>query len=208
MNMNNVIQCAFYLLVMLALTKPLGWYMAKVFEGEIPGPVRWLKPIEHLIYKLWGVDPKEEMDWKTYTYAVLWSGAIGFLLFYLIERVQHLLPLNPLAMGPMVPDVAFNTALSMLTNTQWQSYGGETTMSYLTQMLGMTVQDFISPAVGMAVLVGLIRGMRGVRGKTIGNFWVDLNRGILYILLPLTILGSAYLLSQGVPQTFKTSYTV
>jgi K+-transporting ATPase ATPase A chain len=208
MNMNNVIQCAFYLLVMLALTKPLGWYMAKVFEGEIPGPVRWLKPIEHLIYKLWGVDPKEEMDWKTYTYAVLWSGAIGFLLFYLIERIQHLLPLNPLAMGPMVPDVAFNTAMSMLTNTQWQAYGGETTMSYLTQMICMTVQDFISPAVGMAVLVGLIRGMRGVRGKTIGNFWVDLNRGILYILLPLTVFGSAYLLSQGVPQTFKTSYTV
>ncbi|HVO33708.1 MAG TPA: potassium-transporting ATPase subunit KdpA [Elusimicrobiota bacterium] len=208
MNMNNVAQCALYMLALLALTKPLGWYMAKIFEGEIPGPVRWLKPIERLTYRLWGVDPNEEMDWKTYAYAVLWSGFIGFLLFYLVERIQQHLPLNPLALGPVAPDVAFNAALSFLTNTQWQSYGGETTMSYLTQMLCMTVQDFISPAVGMAVLVALIRGMRGVRGRTIGNFWVDLNRGIVYILLPLTIAGSLFLLQQGIPQTFKTSYTV
>src|SRR5476651_1251853 len=107
MNWNNVVQCLFYIGVMLALTKPLGWYMAEVFEGKAPFLGRLLGPIERLIYKIWGVDPKEEMDWKTYSYAVLWSGAIGFLVFYLIERIQHLLPLNPLALGPMVPDVAF-----------------------------------------------------------------------------------------------------
>src|SRR4029077_12190584 len=127
-------------------------------------------------------DPKEEMDWKTYASSVLASGAVSFLFFYLIQRIQHHLPLNPAGLGPVAPDLAFNTALSFLTNTQWQSYGGETTMSYLTQNVCPLVQDFISPAVGMAVMVGLIRGMRGVRGKTIGNFWVDLNRGILYIL--------------------------
>jgi K+-transporting ATPase ATPase A chain len=208
MNMNNLIQCLFYVLAIAALTKPVGWYMAKVYEGAMPGPARWLVPIERLIYKIWGVDPQEEMDWKTYAFAVLWSGAIGFLFFYLIERIQHHLPLNPAALGPVAPDLAFNTAMSFLTNTQWQSYGGETTMSYLTQMTCQTVQDFISPAAGMAVLVGLIRGLRGVRGKTIGNFWVDLNRSILYILLPLSIVVSLFLVSQGVPQTLKPYYTV
>jgi len=208
MNTNNVIQCLFYLAALLALTKPVGWYMAKVYEGEIPGPMKWLRPIENLIYKIWGVDPKEEMDWKTYAFAVLWSGAIGFLLFYLIERIQQFLPLNPAGLGAVAPDLAFNTALSFLTNTQWQSYGGETTMSYLTQMTCMTVQNFISPAAGMAVLVALIRGMRGVRGTTVGNFWVDFNRTILYILMPLSIVVSLFLVSQGIPQTLKSYYTV
>jgi K+-transporting ATPase ATPase A chain len=207
MNMNNVVQCAVILLAMAALTKPLGWYMARVYEGQIPGPLRFLRPIEKWTYKLWGVNPKEEMDWKTYAGAVLWSGAVSFLVFYLVERVQQRLPLNPVGLGPVAPDVAFNTALSFLTNTQWQAYGGETTMSYLTQMFCMTVQDFISPAVGMAVLVGLVRGLRGVRGKTIGNFWVDMNRSILYILLPISIVLSLLLVWQGVPQTFQQSCT-
>src|SRR5882724_1344122 len=192
MNTNNLIQCLFYLMAILVLTKPVGWYMAKVYEGEMPGPAKWLVPFERLIYRIWGVNSQEEMDWKTYAFAALWSGAIGFLFFYLIQRIQHHLPLNPAGLGPVVPDVAFNTALSFLTNTEWQAYGGETTMSYLTQMLCMTVQDFISPAAGMAVLIGLIRGMRGIRGKTIGNFWVDLNRSILYILMPLSIVVSLF----------------
>jgi len=208
MNTNNLIQCLIYLMAMLALTKPVGWYMAKVYEGDMPGPAKWLVPIERLIYKIWGVDPQEEMDWKTYAFAALWSGAISFLLFYLIERIQQHLPLNPAGFGPVAPDLAFNTALSFLTNTQWQAYGGETTMSYLTQMLCMTVQDFISPAAAMAVLVALIRGLRGVRGKTIGNYWVDFNRTILYILLPLSIVTSLFLVSQGMPQTLKPYYTV
>ena len=193
---------------MLALTKPLGWYMAEIYEGKIPGPAKLLRPIERLAYKLWGVNPDEEMDWKTYAYAVLWSGVFGFIVFYFIERFQHHLPLNPMAQTPMAPDLAFDTAISLVTNTEWQSYGGETTMSYLTQMACMTVQDFISPAVGMAVMVALIRGMRGVRGKTVGNFWVDLNRSMLYILLPLSVVWSLLLVSQGMPQTFKASYTV
>jgi K+-transporting ATPase ATPase A chain len=138
----------------------------------------------------------------------MWSGFISFLVFYGVERIQHLLPLNPNGLGPVAPDISFNTALSFLTNTEWQSYGGETTMSYLTQMLCMTVQDFISPAVALGVLVALIRGMRGVRGKTVGNFWVDLNRGILYILLPLALAVSLVLVWQGMPQTFKPSQTV
>src|ERR1035438_4563504 len=208
MNTNNLVQCLLFLVAMLALTKPLGWYMAKIYEGETPGPSRWLRPFERLTYKLWGVDPTEEMTWKTYAYAVLWSGVIGFIVFYAIERLQHLLPLNPVGQTPMAPDLAFNTAISLVTNTEWQSYGGETTMSYLTQMACMTVQDFISPAVGMAVLVGLIRGMRGVRGRTIGNFWVDLTRSMLYILAPLSIIWSLLLVWQGMPQTFKGSYTV
>lgn len=208
MSLNNVIQCLIYFGGMLALTKPLGWYMAKVYEGDIPGPMKWVRPIEHFIYKLWGVDRQEEMSWKTYAYAVLWSGIAGFIFFYVLERFQYRLPLNPLRLGAMTPDLAFNTAISLVTNTEWQSYGGETTMSYLTQMLGMTVQDFISPAVGMAVMVALIRGMRGIKGKTIGNFWVDLNRSILYILLPISLVFSLVLVWQGMPQTFKSSQTV
>jgi len=208
MNTNNFVQCALYLLALIAVTKPLGWYMARVYEGKAPGIARWLGPIERLTYKLWGVDPNEEMTWKTYATSVLWSGVFGFLVFYAIERLQHHLPLNPMAQGPMDPHLAFNTAISLITNTEWQSYGGETTMSYLTQMFCMTVQDFVSAAVGMAVMVGLVRGMRGVRGKTIGNFWVDMNRSILYILLPVSILWSLLLVQQGMPQTFKPSVTV
>ena len=208
MNMNNLVQCGIYLVSMLALSVPLGWYMAEVYEGRMPGPAKFLVPVERWMYKFWGVDPSEEMDWKTYAWAVLWSGFAGFLVFYAVERSQQHLPLNPMAMGPVVPDQAFNIALSFLTNTQWQCYGGETTLSYLTQMICMTVQDFISPAVGMAVLVGLIRGMRGVKGKTIGNAWVDINRSILYILLPISVVLSLLLVWRGMPQTFKQSYTV
>jgi K+-transporting ATPase ATPase A chain len=208
MNMNNFIQCALLLGAMLAFTKPLGWYMAEIYEGRTPGPARLLKGIERLMYKLWGVDPGEEMDWKTYAWAVLWSAFFGFLLVYLLERIQNHLPLNPVGLGPVVPDVAFNTAVSFVTNTNWQAYGGETTMSYLTQMICMTVQQFISAGVGMSVLIVLIRGIRGVQGKTLGNFWVDLNRSLVYILLPISVVISLVLVWQGMPQTLKPSYTV
>jgi len=129
MNTNNLVQCFCFVGAMFALTKPLGWYMAKVYDGEAPLLGRLLGPIEKLIYKIWGVDPKEEMDWKTYAYAVLWSGFISFLAFYFIERFQQHLPLNPSGLGPVAPDLSFNTSLSFLTNTEWQSYGGESTMS-------------------------------------------------------------------------------
>ena len=208
MNTNNLIQCLFYLLAMLAITKPLGWYIAKVYEGEAPGLGRVFGGFEKLLYRLCGVDSKEEMNWKTYAKAVMIFSTVSVLALYFLQRVQHLLPLNPMAMSPVAPDLAWNTAMSFTTNTDWQSYGGETTMSYLTQMCGMVVQNFASAAVGIAVMVALIRGMRGVRGKTIGNFWVDLCRGVLYILMPISVVLAILFVWQGIPQTLKPSQTV
>ena len=208
MNTNNLIQCLFYLLAMLAVTKPLGWYIAKVYEGEAPWLGRVFGGFEKFLYRICGVDSKEEMNWKTYAKAVMMFSTVSVLALYFLQRIQHLLPLNPMAMTPVAPDLAWNTAMSFTTNTDWQSYGGETTMSYLTQMCGMVVQNFASAAVGMAVMVALIRGMRAVKGKTIGNFWVDLCRGVLYILLPISVILAVVFVSQGIPQTFKPSQTV
>ena len=208
MNTNNLIQCLFYLLAMLAVTKPLGWYIAKVYEGEAPWLGRVFGGFEKFLYRICGVDSKEEMNWKIYAKAVMVFSTVSVLALYFLQRIQNLLPLNPTAMTPVAPDLAWNTAMSFTTNTDWQSYGGETTMSYLTQMCGMVVQNFASAAVGMAVMVALIRGMRAVKGKTIGNFWVDLCRGVLYILLPISVILAVVFVSQGIPQTFKTSQTV
>ena len=208
LNTNSLIQCLFYLLAMLAITKPLGWYIAKVYEGEAPGLGRTLGGFEKFLYRLCGVDSKEEMDWKAYAKAVMIFSTVSVFALYFLQRLQHRLPLNPMAMSPIAPDLAWNTAMSFTTNTDWQSYAGETTMSYLTQMCGMVVQNFASAAVGIAVMVALIRGMRGVRGKTIGNFWVDLCRGVLYILLPMSVVLAIVFVWQGIPQTFKPSQTV
>ena len=208
MNTNNLIQCLFYVLAMLAVTKPLGWYIAKVYEGEAPWLGRVFGGFEKFLYRICGVDSKEEMNWKIYAKAVMVFSTVSVLALYFLQRIQHLLPLNPTAMTPVAPDLAWNTAMSFTTNTDWQSYGGETTMSYLTQMCGMVVQNFASAAVGMAVMVALIRGMRAVKGKTIGNFWVDLCRGVLYILLPISVVLAVAFVAQGIPQTFKTSQTV
>ncbi len=152
MTPNGILQIALYLVVLLALVKPLGWYMARVYEGQPAGLDRVLGPLERLIYRLAGVRPEEEMDWKTYAFAMLIFNMAGLVAVYLLQRLQGILPLNPQGLGAVSPDSAFNTAASFATNTNWQSYGGETTMSYLTQMLGLTVQNFVSAAAGMAVL--------------------------------------------------------
>src|ERR1017187_9563911 len=206
MNINNLTQCLIYLGVLLLLVKPLGLYMAKVYEGTPMWIDKILGPIERLIYKLSGVK-KDEMSWKTYAVATMLFNGVGILAVYLIQRVQVHLPLNPMAMTPVSPDSSFNTAVSFVTNTNWQGYGGESTMSYLTQMLALTVQNFVSAATGMAVLVAMIRGFARKKAETIGNFWVDMIRTTLYILLPLSVVLSLALVWQGMPQTFKLPLT-
>ena len=201
MTTNILVQIGLYFLVLLALAKPLGWYMARVYEAKPCGLDVVLGPIERALYRLSGIRPADEMDWKVYGLAMLLFNAAGLLLLYGLQRVQHLLPLNPAGLGIVAPDLAFNTAVSFATNTNWQAYGGETTLSYLTQMLGLTVQNFVSAATGMAVLVALIRGLARRSVQTIGNFWTDMIRSTLYILLPLAVLLALLLVSQGVVQT-------
>ncbi|MCR4412984.1 MAG: potassium-transporting ATPase subunit KdpA [Thermoguttaceae bacterium] len=198
-----ILQMGLYLAVLLLLAKPLGWYMARVYEGKPCGlgwAVGWL---ERLIYRLCGIDPTEEMAWTTYAKTMLVLNLLGFGAVYALLRLQHLLPLNPEHLAAAAPDLAMNTAASFATNTNWQNYGGETTLSYLTQMLGLAVQNFLSAATGMAVLVALIRGFVRHSAQTIGNFWYDLTRSTLYILLPLSVVGALLLVSQGVVQTLR-----
>jgi potassium-transporting ATPase potassium-binding subunit len=206
---NNLLQIALYLTALLLLVKPLGAFMARVYEGErIPVLDGLFGPVEQTLYRLAGVKPKTEMDWKHYAAAVLAFGLISTMAVYGLQRLQHLLPLNPQGQAAVAPDLAFNTATSFATNTNWQSYSGETTLSYLTQMLGLTVQNFVSAAAGMAVLIALIRGFARKTVATIGNFWVDLTRSTLYILLPLSLALALVLVSQGVVQTFSNYKTV
>lgn len=207
MTWNNVIQCVIYLAALLVLVKPLGTYMAWVYEGKPMRLDKLLNPIERIVYRF-SCARTEEMTWKTYAVAMMSFNAVGILIVYLLQRVQHHLPMNPMGMGPISPDSSFNTAVSFTSNTNWQGYGGETTMSYLTQMLALTVQNFVSAATGMAVLVAMIRGFARKSTNTIGNFWVDMVRSVLYILMPLSIVMSIFLVWQGVPQTFQTSVTV
>jgi K+-transporting ATPase ATPase A chain len=203
MTLNGFLQLALFLAVLLALVKPLGLYMARVYEGQPVLTDRVLGPVERLIYRLAGVRPDDEMDWKSYAFAVLVFNGLGLLALYALQRLQGSLPLNPEGLPTVSPDSAFNTAVSFTTNTNWQGYGGETTMSYFTQMLGLTVQNFVSAATGMAVLVALIRGFAQRTAQTVGNFWVDLVRSTLYILLPLAAIVALILVSQGVVQTFR-----
>ena len=207
MTTNAVLQVLVFFGVLLALVKPLGWYMARVYEGKPFLLDRLLGPAERAVYRLSGVRPADEMDWKSYAVAMLLFNAAGFLFLYGLQRLQGLLPLNPVNLGAVAPDLAFNTAVSFVTNTNWQAYGGETTFSYLTQMLGLTVQNFVSAATGMAVLVALIRGLNRSTSTTLGNFWSDLVRSTLYILLPLALPLSILLVSQGVVQTFNSYQT-
>jgi len=177
MTANGYLQLAFYLVVLIALAKPLGTYMAAIYEGK-PAIVNQLgAPLERLIYRVCGVKESEEMSWTRYALASLWFTLFGLLAVYGLQRLQALLPLNPAGMGAVSPDSSFNTAVSFVTNTNWQGYGGESTMSYLTQMLALTVQNFVSAALGMAVLIALIRGFARQSSQTLGNFWVDLTRG-------------------------------
>ena len=208
MTLPGIVQLALYLAVLLALVKPLGWFMARVYTGKPCGLDRVLGPLERLFYRVSGVDSKAEMSWKEYAKAVLVFSALGLLSVYGLQRGQALLPLNPQALGAITPDSSFNTSVSFVTNTNWQGYGGEVTMSYLSQMLALGTQNFVSAATGMAVLVALIRGLSRRSAFTIGNFWVDLTRSTLYILLPLSCILALALVSQGVVQSLKPSQTV
>jgi K+-transporting ATPase ATPase A chain len=205
---NGLIQIGFFLGVLLAMAKPLGYYMLRVYEGELPAMVRWMQPAENFLYRLCGVDGKSEMRWTQYAMAMLWFSLLGALAVYALQRLQVWLPLNPQGFAAVSPDSSFNTALSFITNTNWQGYVGESTMSYLTQMLGLSVQNFFSAATGMAVLIALIRGFARHTTETIGNFWVDMTRSTLYILLPLSTVLALVLVSQGVVQNFSAYQTV
>lgn len=208
MTSNDWIQLVLYFVVLAALAKPLGLFMARVFEGKACGLDAALGWLERGIYRVAGVDPNEEMSWRKYTVAVLLFNAVGFVAVYVLLRFQDRLPLNPQQFPANSPDLAFDTAASFASNTNWQSYGGETTMSYLSQMLGLTVQNFVSAASGMAVLVALIRGLVRRSATTIGNVWYDLVRSTVYVLLPLSVLYTLVLVSQGVIQNFQPYQTV
>lgn len=208
MNLNSLFQIIFYVVVLLLLAKPLGSFMAKIYQGEHTFLDRVLGPVERFIYRLSGVKADEDMNWKTYAIAVMLFNILGLLAVYAFQRLQAFLPLNPQELGAIAPDSSWNTAVSFASNTNWQGYGGEVTMSYFSQMLGLTVQNFVSAATGMAVLVALIRGFVRHTAKGIGNFWVDLTRSTLYILLPLSMILALALVSQGVVQTFSEYKTV
>ncbi len=203
MTANGFLQLGFYLAVLLLLAWPLGLYMARIHRGELPIFVRWLQPAERGLYRICGIDPDQDMHWTRYAIAMLVFNLLGFLTVYLLQRTQLWLPFNPESLANTTPDSAFNTAASFATNTNWQGYGGETTMSYLTQMLGLAVQNFVSAASGMAVLVAVMRGFVRKEAGGIGNVWVDLVRSTLYILLPLSLALALALVSQGVVQSFS-----
>jgi K+-transporting ATPase ATPase A chain len=203
MTANGILQLVLYVVVLVALAKPLGAYMARVFEGRRIALDRLLGWFERLVYRLGGIRADQETGWKHYAIAMMTFNIAGLVVLYLLQRLQGVLPLNPQALGAVSPDSSFNTAVSFVTNTNWQGYGGETTMSYLTQMLGLAVQNFVSAATGIATLAAFVRGFARRSAETIGNFWVDLTRTTLYILLPLSFILALALVSQGVVQTFE-----
>ena len=200
---NSIIQYSLYLIILVVLAIPLGKYIGKVMNGEKVFLSKILNPIENFIYKILRIDKDEEMDWKKYSVSIIAFSVIGFVILFLLQIVQGILPLNPEDIKGVTWDLSFNTTSSFVTNTNWQSYSGESQLSYLTQMLGLTVQNFVSAAVGIAVLFALIRGFTRVKGKTIGNFWVDATRSIIHILMPLSIVVSLLIASQGVVQNFS-----
>jgi K+-transporting ATPase ATPase A chain len=199
------VKVALFFLLLFALTKPMGLYMRRVFSGERTFLDRLLRPIERLIYRLGGIDAGREQSWQAYTMAMLIFSGVGLLLTYAIQRLQHVLPLNPDRLGAVAPDLAWNTAVSFTTNTNWQAYVGETTMSHFTQMAGLAFHNFASAAAGIAIAVAVIRGIARQKSATLGNFWVDLVRATLWILLPLSLVSAIVLMSQGVVQNFNPS---
>ena len=208
MSGNGVFQILLYFGVLTALAWPLGGFIARVYLGERTFLSPVLGPVERLTYRLAGVRADDEMDWKRYAVAVIWFSLIGVLFVYALQRLQGFLPLNPQDLGAVSPDSSFNTAISFVSNTNWQGYGGESTMSYLSQMLGLAVQNFVSAAAGMAVLAAFIRGFVRKKMGTVGNFWVDLTRSTLYVLLPISTVLALVLVSQGVVQNFSKAVEV
>ncbi|HEV7411441.1 MAG TPA: potassium-transporting ATPase subunit KdpA, partial [Bradyrhizobium sp.] len=195
------IQILLYCAIVVALAKPLGGYMTAVFNGERTFLSPLLRPVEAGVYWIGGVDEKREQHWLTYTVAMLLFHVGGFVILYAVMRLQAALPFNPAEQSAVAPDLSFNTAISFITNTNWQNYGGESTMSYLVQMLGLTHQNFLSAATGIALAVALIRGFSRSSMRTIGNFWVDVTRCTLYVLLPICVVYTLFLVWQGIPQT-------
>jgi K+-transporting ATPase ATPase A chain len=204
MQTSGWLQLGLYLIALAAITKPMGLYLMQVLD--INGKT-WLdpvlRPLEHLTFRAMGVDPQKEHDWKQYTWAMLLFSLVSCLFTYAILRLQQILPLNPQGFGPMSEHLAFNTAVSFTTNTNWQSYGGESTLSYLAQMVGLTLQNFTSAATGIAIAAALVRGIARHGAKTLGNFWVDLVRTTYYLLLPVCVVFAVFLVSQGMIQNFK-----
>ncbi|MEX2262737.1 MAG: potassium-transporting ATPase subunit KdpA [Bryobacteraceae bacterium] len=202
MTASGIFQISVYFLLLLAMTKPLGSYMARIFEGEQTFVHPVLRPLERLLYSLGGVKENVEQRWTQYAASLLSFSLFGFLFLYLFQLLQGILPLNPMSFGATTPDLAFNTAVSFATNTNWQSYVGETTLSYLVQMVGLTVQNFVSAAAGIAVAVAVVRGFARQQASVIGNFWVDLVRATVYVLLPISLAAALLLCSEGVIQNF------
>src|SRR5580700_7390624 len=200
MTINGWIQIALYVVIIIAITKPLGGYMTRVFNGDktLLSPI--LRPIERMLYGISGVDEKEDQHWLVYAIAMLAFSMAGFLSLYALQRLQAVLPFNPQAQPAVGEHLAFNTSVSFITNTNWQSYVPETTMSYLVQMAGLTVHNFLSAATGIVLAVALIRGFARRSAQGVGNFWVDLTRCTLYILLPVSIIVGLFFIWQGMPQ--------
>jgi len=203
MTLNGWLQIGFFLLAIFLVTPPLGRFMSKVFARERTWLDPALRPIERLVYRLTGVDETHGMRWTEYAAALLLFSIVSMLVLYGMQRVQHLLPFNPQGFGPVAPDLAFNTAVSFTTNTNWQAYSGESTMSYFTQMAGLAYHNVVSAAVGISVAIAFIRGLAQKEQETLGNFWVDLVRATLWVLLPIAVVGSLFLVSQGVVQNLK-----
>src|SRR4029077_3060564 len=196
-------QIAIYCAIVTLLVKPFGGYMTQVFTGERTFLSPVLGPVERGIYWLCGVDEKQEQHWVTYAVAMLLFSVAGFLSLYALQRFQNILPFNPAGQSAVEQGLAFNTAMSFITNTNWQSYTPETTMSYLVQMAGLTVHNFVSAAAGIALALALVRGFTRRQAKTVGNFWVDLTRGTLYILLPIAVVVTLFFVWQGMPQNLN-----
>src|SRR3954471_15917206 len=208
MTANGWIQIGVYLLAILAATPLLGRFMTRVFNRERTWLDPILRPLERLIYRSTGVDETREMRWTEYAVAMLAFSVVSMLVLYLMQRVQQWLPWNPQGFAAVPPDLAFNTAASFTTNTNWQAYSGESTMSYLTQMAGLAYHNFVSAATGIALAIAFIRGIAQKEKDTLGNFWVDLVRCTLWVLLPFCLLGSLVLVSQGVVQNLRPYDTV
>src|SRR5208282_5160750 len=200
---NAIVQVGLFFIIVTLVSVPLGRYMARVFSDERTFMDPVLKPVERLIYKVCGIHPATEMTWLEYAISMLLFSMVGMLVLYAMQRLQQLLPFNPQGMGAVAPDLAFNTAASFTTNTNWQAYGGESTMSYLTQMAALAFHNFVSAASGIAIAIAVIRGFVRRTAKTLGNFWVDLTRATLWVLLPISVVFALVLVWQGVPQNLS-----